>query len=517
MSSPPDDRRRQVIPRWRTFQEAVTIGELGAARVTEPDAPDPAVDLELQRIRSEWTDAIKRDDAGAEAAMLAAELIGTGLAVGRPDDIEDAVRYLEETSSLGPETLHRLAGRGRRLILQHPSFELTPPPNDSDAAEAQRQVHGLRNRLRNNPHNPIAWAELARSHAILGEVDKSIREMTVAVELAGPNRFLLRSAGRLFVHAGDTERAHSLIAGSALTPDDPWLIAAEIATAHVAGNHPQQARRARRALESKRFSPFEMSELTSALATLELASGSDRRSRQLFRASLQEPHENSVAQAEWASTRLGGLEVDPRALAVPNSHEARARDAINNGDWKAAFEECRAWQHVEPFSSEPALHASYIASVALKDFELVIDVTERALVANPEHVILRNNKAYGLANLGRTAEALKVLEGIKTTQLSERDRAPILATLGLIAYRNGETDTGRALYESSLLAAKRSEVPDLHSLVQLYHALEEIRAGTDAADDIAERALDATSHLRTHDVRLLRLQLERSLEERTER
>ena len=46
--------------------------------------------------------------------------------------------------------------------------------------------------------------------------------------------------------------------------------------------------------------------LAGALATTEMQAGAAKRAHKLFRSALIDPKENSVAQAEWASSRLTG-------------------------------------------------------------------------------------------------------------------------------------------------------------------------------------------------------------------
>jgi hypothetical protein len=57
--------------------------------------------------------------------------------------------------------------------------------------------------------------------------------MMTALQLAPQNRHVLRSAARLFLHVGDPECAHDLVARNDATKNDPWLIAAEIAIAYL--------------------------------------------------------------------------------------------------------------------------------------------------------------------------------------------------------------------------------------------------------------------------------------------
>jgi len=109
----------------------------------------------------------------------------------------------------------------------------------------------------------------------------------------------LRSAACYYTVTGDPERANALLNQSARTPIDPWLAAAEIATATAAFRDSKVAKRAWNSVVHGDFHPTHVSELASAVGTLELKHGNEKRSKKLFRTSLENPNENAVAQAQW--------------------------------------------------------------------------------------------------------------------------------------------------------------------------------------------------------------------------
>src|SRR5262249_14991627 len=155
--------------------------------------------------------------------------------------------------------------------------------------------------LRTAPRTPLFWTELARWYASLGQRDPADHAMRVALELSPSHRFVPRSAARLSLHLDDPERAHSLLRRAERTQTDPWLLAAEIAIAPLAGERSRWMKHGRRVVESQRFHPTAVSELASALATEAFMAGSGRDARRLFECSLELPTENAVAQAAWAA------------------------------------------------------------------------------------------------------------------------------------------------------------------------------------------------------------------------
>ena len=175
--------------------------------------------------------------------------------------------------------------------------------------------------------------------------------------LAPNNRYVLRSAARLHTHTGDPERANDILRHGKATNADPWLLATELSTANLAGKAQKHANVARKLLEARRHSPFELAELASSLATLDAHAADFKRARNFFRRSMAEPNENVVAQARWAATH-NIFELPEGALNLPRVYEARAWQDFYNGDWSSALAAGEGWLNDQPFSVDPAVHSS---------------------------------------------------------------------------------------------------------------------------------------------------------------
>jgi hypothetical protein len=70
------------------------------------------------------------------------------------------------------------------------------------------------------------------------------------------------------------------------------------------------------------------------------------------------PNENSVAQAEWANRKIGGLNIDKESLAVPRTFEASAHLNLVAGEWNYAIADVVKWLSDQPFSKSPAVFTS---------------------------------------------------------------------------------------------------------------------------------------------------------------
>jgi hypothetical protein len=307
--------------------------------------------------------------------------------------------------------------------------------------------------------------------------------MQVAVALAPADRYILRSAARFAVHRHEVDRAHSLVARAGSTPTDPWLMATEIALSHVADRPSRLVRRGQQALESGRYAPFDTSELASALGTLEATSGNDRGARKLFRQALTAPNDNSIAQAEWARANVSGVSFDESLLERPTSWEARALVAGRAGNWINAVHEAWQWHFDQPFASRPAEFGSYHASAG-QDFKSGVELARAGLVANPSEFLLRNNLAFCLASMDEVKAATAEFAEIDESKLAREQRSTYLATKGLIAFRSGDPDTGRRLYQQSIASWKHRENRLLATIMLVR---EELLAQAPEAPSLAEQ------------------------------
>ncbi len=96
----------------------------------------------------------------------------------------------------------------------------------------------------------------------------------------------------------------------------------------------------------------------------------------------------------------------------------------------------------------------HLASVGMDDFEKSISLSDGAIKSAPCHFLLHNNKAFGLASLGRVGEARSELTRFPKN-IDETDKAILFATTGLICYREGRVMEGSVLYEKSISLLKR--------------------------------------------------------------
>lgn len=477
------DKNRRVIPRWRSFDATLRAGELACANPLAEPRP----------IRLEEVESHRREWMENPSASFAADFVSSAVALGVGHEARDAARFLMSVGDLVPSPAIALARRVLEIENAAPERLEVPPKLEDEQTAARRQIHEVRQRIHDEPRNAFLRVEVARQYAILGLSERASRSLEIALRLAPTNRFVLRSACRFYVHLGATRRAHDLIRKNERTPYDPWLIAAEIAAAGAADRSPRTVKSARAMLDADRFAPLHLSEVASAVGTLQLEGGNSRSGRKSIARSLISPTENAVAQAAWAARYFDAVEVDGSILR--SSQEAKAWESRRVSNWRRALLGAEGWLADEPFSTQPAVFGSYIAGVAVGDYAASERFARYGLLANPADPTLKNNLAFALAQQGNAQEAASVLGSVHADVLSVPVRVAFLATAGLIEFRLGRVDSGRLMYTRALDAARLAGDARRLAVATMYFAIEEGRAGGTAGSALVQQAERYAHHV----------------------
>ncbi len=478
-----EDRERRVVPRLRNFESGVRSGELDCLR---PFEANPFSVEMLKNVLDDWE--------SQPGISVAADLVSVAVTLGHNNVATDAARFLISRAETPPAA--------RSLAMQLLGEE-EPPINGGGAAllegpstfvpsDLHSQIHRVRLQLHNHPLNPILWTNLAIAYTTLGQPKQARRAIRIALSLAPDNRFVLRDAARLFLHQQDGDAGHKLLVRAKNLKGDPWLLAAEIATAGAIGKTSQFIKVGQNFLDRGIVRPQHLSELASAIGTEEAFSGNGKGARKLLRRSLEEPSENAVAQAAWLARNVPGAAVLGAQKTI--SFEANAWLAREARQWRYAILQSYHWQNDQPFSSRPAVLGSFTACTALEQYEDGIAFAKRGLVSNPQHATLQNNLAFAMGHLGRITEAQRILDQINLATADVSDRIAVNATRGLIAFRQGELARGRSFYRDAI-ALGESHKDHRHAVARLYHAFEELRQGTAEAERYRQEALAAAKML----------------------
>lgn len=472
-----DDPDRRVVPRWRPWREAAGLGEISPAMPKRvPYKPNLE---ELGRTAFDW----KKN----RSLPFAADFLGAAFALGQGSIAKDAAEFVLASKLQTNRALRKLAN----LVLsdQTAANQVMMEPVLSSIDSSRRRIRALRKSLHAFPRNPLDLMDLAREYVALGQPWAATKPVREALALAPANRFVLRCAARFFLHNKDSEQAHDILRKATVTKKDPWLVAAEIAVASAAGRNPSLVKTGRQFVESKNFHPAHISELASALGTLELEAGKVRMMKQLFRKALENPTENSVAQAAWISRRISSWVIEPNVLTTPRSYEAGAWTSIMHNNWEDSLAAAELWLCDEPFSKRPTIFGSWVALTVAPDFGKAERIAQHGLERHKNDFLLQNNLAVALAYQGRHLEAMRSFERIPREESEGPYRATYLATSGLLQFRLGAPDEGRKLYRMAVNEAKKKN--EIRSVVWalLHLAREEYRLAPAKGDEIVKEAI----------------------------
>lgn len=464
MAANSENADRRVVPRWRTFREALATYELSPTTVAKVPGIDGKAFLHEKEVLWQTNHEL----------TFAVDLVSAANVLGNSDVAKEAAEFILENEGSTSHMAHELA----RAVLGVPEVSTALPSTQvMTRGDVVLATKLLKSRRLTQPRNAFVWLDLARLYVLLGQMDPAEQALRVALGLAPSERFILRSAVRFFLHRRDPGQALQLLRNNPRTPFDPWLISAEIAVSSVVQKSPKFGKIGQSLLDQSGVSPFHMSELACALGSLAMFDGNSRKANRLFESSLREPTDNALAQVVWAGHRTG-LELSNRKLLkTPNAHEALTIDAHNRGHWKDLVVHAERWAQDESFSVRPRMIASGTASSLLGEFKLGENVARAGLETNPGHPGLLNNIAFALINQGKPAEALKVIEQVSKNQLTPIHSICLLATIGMAHYRLGNADEGLSHYRMAIDSAGKYELMPLKTLATLYLARERVLQG----------------------------------------
>jgi tetratricopeptide (TPR) repeat protein len=468
------ERERKIIPRWRDSQATPTTGELNSS------GPKPHPEI----FDDSFLDQRLRDWQRNKTISFGADLLSAAFVLNKFSIATDAANFILKDSTDASAMVKDLA---HRILNPNDYYKGRGSVMLPEREHIYRRIHSLKQRLHQEPRNAIVWVDLALQYTLLDERKRAARAMDIALYLAPTNRFVLRSAARLYIHHDDYGQAHHILREAPNVRRDPWLVAAEISAASIAQRTSKLIKHGEKMLGDFSHSPLHITELATALATLELVNGNTRGARKLFTTALDSPTENSFAQAVWARKRINSLEIDPRGFNIPRSFEARTIKAFRAGSLSTALHDAKGWLYDQPFSARPAQFGSFVAGI-LADYEESLRIIDLGLISNPDNELLQFNRIFALASLDRVEEAQTAINEIDISDSNDPTATEIhkMANQGLICFRQGLPDLGRFHYRLALEKAHGDQKRHLRVMAAIFYAREEILAGSPQAKDIKE-------------------------------
>jgi tetratricopeptide (TPR) repeat protein len=458
-----DYSTRLLIPVWRSFSDALKMNELDSS------GKKVHQNVNASTLLADW--------AEQPSIALASEIISAGATIGNRDfaEYKEARVFLEDRiipSSSLESLLQDHANALGSNSAQSGQFELLLEDVTVNTIERIWSRLSLKSRHEQLRHakmlsnkqlaNPIVWVDTARLYTVEGQYEKAERCMRIALSIDPNNRFTLRAATALFVHLGDTSQAIHYLRRTTRTKYDPWLISAHIAASSSIGRFSPFLKEGRLMLLDNQVSAANITELASSVGTEELQSGAIKKSHQYFQLALKMPNENTLAQREWVSLKDNRFPFSPAGYQklVPHPFEANAFDSLQNGHWESAVLYAVKWFLDSPYNRLAVLLCVYLLINLFEKHAEAITFCRDGLRIHHDDPAILNNMIYCYALLGRQSEITSLIKKFKSKASEDRtpsNRIAYLATLGLLAFRDGKIQEGRDFYETALIVANQQK------------------------------------------------------------
>lgn len=290
MTSFKEEETRNVVPNWREYNKTARLGEFGSPSVI-------ARPLKLFPI-----DEYVRDWQKYRSIPFAGDLISAAILNGHQADpaVLDAARFIvahpdESTGVLVKTAKSLIATPEEKAAAAQLSVPQKIDKIKNQEDSVKREIKLLKQSRDYCCYNPIAYCELARRYVTLGQFEKAKDAIEIALHLAPTHRYVCRSAARFFLHIHEEDRARSIIAKNPALLKDPWLLASEIAINTLMNRTSRNIKKGSELIASCNYSPFSISELSSAIGSVEMINGNKKKCRSYFKTALVNPNDNSLA------------------------------------------------------------------------------------------------------------------------------------------------------------------------------------------------------------------------------
>ena len=444
---------RLLIPSWREFGKSQTeLAPIGRHM-------HPIVKGDIQSYLTEWR--------GNRNLVTAGELITAAIVNGQTEDpeVRVAAKFVVDYPLRVPVALTNVS----KDILSIPlSLDIDPTVQFPIYAK----IAQLKKLLILYPTTAVYHIEIARQYMLLGQLDRAEEHINNALYFDCNNRFVVRSAARFFIHRENEDMAIDVLRKSGLTKKDPWLMASEISVSRHYDRRSPNLKRAIDLIDSKNFSNFDLSELCGTIGMEEYESGAYKKSRKLFNQSLTAANDNSFAQAQWMAKNRQLDLIFPNAPINTSFKEALSYEKFFAGEFNSALQYAIQWQDEVPYSLKCAMFGSGISTTFKKDYKTSIRLLSTYLQTNQRSKAALNDLAYAYALNNDTVNAqIKIDLAAKEIDRNNYELVDIciVATQGLILFREGFVEEGTKCYEIAVESSRRLPDKDmLHSAILNY-------------------------------------------------
>ncbi len=491
-----DSTDRLLIPSWREFNKSqFELRPIGQYK-------HPIYKGDIQEYLTEWR--LHKN------VVTAGELITAAIVNGQTEDpeVRAAARFVVEYPLRVPTALTN-ASKGILSIAI---------PEDIDPTvqfPIYVKIAKLKKLLTEYPTTAIFHVDIARQYMLLGQLEKAEEHINTALYFDCHNRYVVRSAARFLIHRDEGERAIAVLRHSGLTKIDPWLMASEISVSRKFDKRSPNLRKATELIDSKNFSNFDLTELCGTIGMEEFENGGYKKSRRLFNQSLTAANDNSFAQAQWVAKNRQLELVFPNAPINTSFKEALCYEKFFAGEFKSALQYAIQWQDETPYSLKCAMFGSGISTTFQKDYDTSVRLLNTYLQTNQRSKAALNDLAYAYALNNKTDKAQeKINLAAKEIDKNNYELVDIciMATQGLILFREGLAEEGSKFYEAAIESSRLlTDKEMLHSAILNY--TRELLLDSNTAEvrekvvnllgDVPEKPSDAAANVMREEVEKL--------------
>ncbi len=316
--------------------------------------------------------------------------------------------------------------------------------------DTRDKIHFVRKQLHQNCTNPTLWIDLAYYYEISGQKKQAAKAIRTALYLQPQNIFLIRAIAKYFILENEIDYALSLLNDDNIK-SNPLIISAEISIAEAYNKKSRLLRIGSSLIKNENISNNIENELFATIGTMEFNNGNSKKGKKLITQSLMYPNENVIAQTRYISAKFQ-KQFDISQYNVPNRYETDAWLSYNANNFEKVLEMSEKWFYFQPFTSTSAIMNSYISSLIFQDEKHSVEMAQKALKVSPASFSLQNNLVVALFRQGQTERANEEFEKLKKLKIYIKDdETVLLATSGLVDYRNGKHEIGRSKYKEAVM------------------------------------------------------------------